>query len=517
VAVRLLISASIQIERAKGLSLIYKVFEIESLMMIRRAKEILRRILEAFEGEFWRNYVLDVHKRLNYSKLEFTLFIVACSAATIGGAILNPVPYSASAPSWLQYLKYVWLFYLPISLIIVYSIYRFDPSKDFGLQRVKQRKQYKVIFQIVTRGVEVDAVRRGVLSVMHWAPQYLKNFEIWVVTEEDAPKSSKLFFEELKRSLGDKLRVIYVPRSYRTPKGTLFKARALCYALDVRRRLGYVNDRTWVYLMDEESVVGEDTILSIVEFIEGAQEHGKMAAQGLVVYSNFWGKSVLPSIFDSVRPLQDVTLMRFQYEYGRPLFAVHGSHMLIRTDLEDKVGWDFGPVMAEDLIFGLMSSSRVGRVWGWLRGKLYEQSPFSVVDFFKQRRRWVWGIIDILRHRDIDAKNKFLVGLNYLLWLGGLPAAVISILNLVMPTPLPTIAMTPFLGLLMAVWLYMYWEGCKINTWHLPIPAKVKNSIRLAALILAPLAGLFESAAVWYGIVTYPFSRRKVGFELVKK
>ena len=486
-------------------------------MIVRSIRETLFKIANAFNGEFWREYVLDVHKRLNYSKAEFTLFVVICVSLTIASTLLNTASYSAKAPYWVQYLKFIWLFYLPIALVIVYAIYRFDPSDSFGLSRVKQRGNYKVIFQIVTRGLEVEAVERGVRSVMYWAPRYLRNFEVWIVTEEDIPESSRSFFSKLEEEYQGKLRVLYVPRNYSTPRGTKFKARALCYALEIRRKIGYCNPSTWIYLMDEESVVGEDTVLSIVEFIENSHRHGKVAAQGLVVYSNFWGRSILPSLFDSVRPLQDVTLMRFQYEYGRPLFAVHGSHMLIRADMEEEVGWDFGPVMAEDLIFGLLSSSKIGRVWGWLRGKLYEQSPFSLIDFFKQRRRWVWGIIDILRHKDVDAKNKVLVGLNYLLWLGGLPAAIVSILNVLMPTPLPTIAMAPFLGLLMAVWLYMYWEGCKINVWHLPIPARVKNIIRVAALLIAPLAGILESAAVWYGVLTYPFLRRKVGFELVKK
>ncbi len=487
-------------------------------MMIRSAREIIDELKKVFEKDFWRSYVLDVHKRLNYSKIEFTVFLALCTTFIALSAITTPIPFCSSAPPWVRYLKYVWLFYLPIALVIIYSIYRFNPRVDYGgLRRVVQRERYKVIFQIVTRGFEIDAVERGVRSVMFWAPRYLKSFEVWIVTEEDIPESSRAKLRQLEEVYGEKIRVLFVPKNFETSRGTKYKARALCYALEVRKRLGYVDDRTWVYLMDEESVVGEDTVVSIVEFIERSYRDGKMAAQGMVVYSNFWGKNILTSLFDSVRPLQDLTLMRFQYERGRPIFAVHGSHMLIRSDLEAEIGWDFGPVMAEDLIFGLVSSSRVGRVWGWLRGKLYEQSPFTLTDFIKQRRRWVWGIIDVLKHEDVSRKDKTLVGLNYLLWLGGLPAAIVSVLNLVVPTPLPSLAMIPFLGLLMAVWLYIYWEGCKINLWHLSIDRRIKKMLQFAALIFAPLAGIIESVAVWYGIVTYPFMRRKLGFELVKK
>jgi len=482
---------------------------------MRRIREILNKV---FEHGFWRDYVLDVHKRLNYSRAEFTMFLVTCTVFIATSAMLTPPSFYAPPHPWLRSLKYVWLFYLPIAMVIVYSLYRYNPRTDFGsLRRSKQTSEYRVIFQIVTRGYEVEAVKRGVESVMFWAPRYLKNFEVWIVTEEDLPETSRIEFEHMKKIYGDRLRVLYVPKDYETARKTKYKARALCYALEVRRRLGYVDKYTWIYLMDEESVVGEDTVISIVEFIEKSYREGRMAAQGMVVYSNFWGKNILTSLFDSVRPLQDLTLMKFQYEKGRPLFAVHGSHMLIRCDLESRIGWDFGPVMAEDLIFGLISSSKAGRVWGWLRGKLYEQSPFSLRDLIKQRRRWVWGIIDVLKHKDVSKRDKLLVGLNYLLWLGGLPAAAVSVLNILVPTPLPSMAIIPFLGLLMAVWLYMYWEGCKINLWSVNIDRKLKKVLQFVALALAPLAGIIESLAVWYAILTYPFARKKLGFELVKK
>ncbi len=43
--------------------------------------------------------------------------------------------------------------------------------------------------------------------------------------------------------------------------------------------------------MDEESIVGEDTIIGIIQFIEDEAPKGKLVAQGLIVYSNQWGRS----------------------------------------------------------------------------------------------------------------------------------------------------------------------------------------------------------------------------------
>jgi egghead protein (zeste-white 4 protein) len=31
---------------------------------------------------------------------------------------------------------------------------------------------------------------------------------------------------------------------------------------------------------------------------------------------------------------------------------VHGSNLLVRSDIEDSIGWNFGPTLAEDEIFG---------------------------------------------------------------------------------------------------------------------------------------------------------------------
>jgi len=66
-----------------------------------------------------------------------------------------------------------------------------------------------------------------------------------------------------------------------------------------------------------------------------------------------------------------------QMRIGKVFVGVHGSHLLYRSDLENEIGWDFGDIRAEDAIFGLLVNERFGKVWGWLKGKLYEQSPFT--------------------------------------------------------------------------------------------------------------------------------------------
>jgi len=242
---------------------------------------------------------------------------------------------------------------------------------------------------------------------LYWAPRYLRRFEVWVVTEDDVDKR---FFEGLRR-LDDRVRVVYVPSWYRTPRGTRYKARALHYAAELRARLGYDPEKTWVYLMDEESIVGEDTILGIIEFIEEEAPKGKLVGQGLIVYSNYWGKNLLTSMQDSVRSFDDITRFKLQNLIGRNFVGLHGFHLLYNMVLEEKVGWDLGPHRAEDMAFAFLIDELFGsfRPFGWLKGVLHEQSPFTIRDMIKQRSRWVYGIIDIINDKKFKIRYKFLL------------------------------------------------------------------------------------------------------------
>ncbi len=77
--------------------------------------------------------------------------------------------------------------------------------------------------------------------------------------------------------------------------------------MELREKLGYHPEKTWIYLMDEESIVGEDTILGIIDFIESEAPKGKLVGQGLIVSSNYWGRNLLTSLQDSLRAGDDIS------------------------------------------------------------------------------------------------------------------------------------------------------------------------------------------------------------------
>ena len=467
------------------------------------------------EDAFWKDYTLEKHNQLSYSRLEYIISV----AAGIGGAIALHIMWGNTSPkSFLDEIlinsKYVWVGYTPVAVASGLGILKCDPKEGIVLERKVQSENYKVIFQITTRGFNTDAVERSVRSVLYWAPKYLKDYEIWVVTEDDVDKKFFESLKELNEEAKRRVKIVYVPKDYKTPNNTKYKARALNYALELRRKQGYDLKKTWVYLMDEESIVGEDTIVGIIDFIENKSKEGKLIGQGLIVYPNFWGKNILTSLEDSLRAGDDISRYRFQAEYGKVLIGVHGSHSLYRADLEARIGWDFGEVRAEDALFGVLASKYFPKPYGWLKGKLYEQSPFSIKDFLKQRRRWFWGKLDILLNRkDLDFKYKIIFLISLISWLCSLPSQIITYINLLYPTPIPHPLTTIFFGFNLSTMIYLYWIGCKLNLQ--PIE---KNSIwkRILNILAIPIIAFMEGLAPWYALFTYR-SNKKIAFEVIKK
>ncbi|MDQ6723301.1 MAG: glycosyltransferase family 2 protein, partial [Thermoproteota archaeon] len=75
-----------------------------------------------------------------------------------------------------------------------------------------------------------------------------------------------------------------------------------------------------------------------------------------------------------------------------PPIHMHGSNLLVRSDVEDLIGWEFGPILAEDQRFGYEVYKKYGKKsMGWHGGILLEQPPLNIKDHFMQRRRWIIG------------------------------------------------------------------------------------------------------------------------------
>ena len=90
-------------------------------------------------------------------------------------------------------------------------------------------------------------------------------------------------------------------------------------------------------------------------------------------------------------------------------------------EMENECTWDFGS-LAEDFEFS-QDAWRRGFTCGRVHGIVREQSPTTLRDFLKQRRRWFMGI------RDIDG----LYGLPHFavnLWIVGVFTLAVTIINI---------------------------------------------------------------------------------------
>ncbi|GAB0494460.1 hypothetical protein MMPV_005753 [Pyropia vietnamensis] len=193
---------------------------------------------------------------------------------------------------------------------------------------------------------------------------------------------------------------LVVPPAYAPPSGVRFKARALQYAI-LTSPAGAVD---WVVHLDEETRFDALTVAAILRHCsaEHYRVHAARSArygrigQGPIVYAGA-GRGVtnwLTTLADSYRVADDCGRFRLQYAVGEAWVGMHGSYVVAPAVVEADVTFDLGPAasITEDAYFALAARSH-GVRFGWVDAPMYEQSPFGVGDFLKQRARWLVGLL----------------------------------------------------------------------------------------------------------------------------
>merc|ERR1712147_522974 len=71
-----------------------------------------------------------------------------------------------------------------------------------------------------------------------------------------------------------------------------------------------------------------------------------------------------------------------------------GSFVVANQRVEQLVSWDLGPVLSltEDAAFNMRALSEFNIGTAWIDAFMYEQSPFGLKDFVRQRDRWFRGV-----------------------------------------------------------------------------------------------------------------------------
>ncbi len=175
---------------------------------------------------------------------------------------------------------------------------------------------------------------------------------------------------------------IVVPAAYRTPNGSLHKERALQYGIEFLHARG-VGEETYLCHLDDDSLVSR-------EYLEHVFSMEEEAGQGVIRLREH-GHHLLSTLADLIRVSDCEAWCAYFNRHHRPK-AVHGEGLVIRADVEHAIGWDYGTYCGEDFLMGQLIVSR-GYRFGHIPHAVSIAPPINGRDFFRQRRRWMYGIL----------------------------------------------------------------------------------------------------------------------------
>lgn len=233
----------------------------------------------------------------------------------------------------------------------------------------------------------------------------------------------------------------------------------------------------------------------------------------MITYANEMIVNWLATLADSIRVGHDLGEIRFSLKtFHRPTFSFKGSFVVTKMSCERTVSFDNGlsGSIAEDVYFALKATS-MGYTFDWIEGEMWEKSPFNIMDFIQQRKRWIQGIYLVVHDPSLPIRSKIWLAFTLYSWL----TAPFSFLNTFLfgLYPLPTSALYDFLAcLIFTVNLYIYLIG-SFKQFKIKRIGKVKF---ITCLILAPIALTFAIIAENIAII-WAMLGDKTKFYVVQK
>jgi hypothetical protein len=413
---------------------------------------------------------------------------------------------------------------------------RYRQRAQVTTKDVTSAKPPFVKIQITTRGSPgtTSVITRGIQAVVDLANEaprlYAPLISVEVVTEsEQQAKDLACHFAQAPIPVA----AYVLPKEYETARGTKLKARALHYMVELRRNgLNRKPGKTFIVHYDEESVITPNELKRLLVHLAST---AKRLMEGPIYYPlEYKQTSVLCQAMEANRPIGCFEC-RAVMEHGVP-FHLHGSNLVIDEALENELGWDIGnldgqPFIAEDFVFGMLAYLHYGRaVFGWHGCVMLEQPPFSVKSAFRQRYRWVVGVLQGLTQIARMQEFQSLPGLlrHGLMWgtgyrvatfALGLPVGVLSLLYILYLFLLmvrgrrvrpPAWYVSAWLLLIGFLWL----NSIFIGAWYNVSSSELSRLERVLAvaqvLAVAPVAGIVESAAAFWAVLQWLRGERKV-------
>lgn len=344
-----------------------------------------------------------------------------------------------------------------------------------------------ICIRIVTRGDFGDLVKVNVNRNMNTCLDTgLENFLIEVVTDKP-----------INLAKHRRIREIVVPKNYKTKTGALFKSRALQYCLE--DSVNVLNNNDWIVHLDEETLLTENSVRGIINFVlDGKHPFG----QGLITYANENVVNWLTTLADSFRVSDDMGKLRLQFKlFHKPLFSWKGSYVVTQLHAEKAVSFDNGVdgSVAEDCFFAMRAFAQ-GYSFNFIDGEMYEKSPFTLLDFLQQRKRWLQGILLVVHSKMIPWRHKLLLGISVYSWV----TMPLSTSNMIFaglyPIPCPYL-MDFVCAFIASVNIYMYVFGV-IKSFSLYRFGLLKFLLcALGAVCIIPINLVIENIAVIWGLI----------------
>lgn len=484
-----------------------------------------------------------------HHQLSVVCGLVVCIAVVYGGLRLGWAERPSSLDLLLQVLgiSVVGLRLMSYFHSFVFHWKRYRCLREVSTAELKALNVPYVKLHVTTRGLpgSTEVILRGIRNVAALVAEdaefYSEVLSVEICTE--SKRQALLFFEEF-RSSPLSVSTVVIPDQYRTPAGTLKKARSLQYMVEQRRAgWGQRPGKTFIVHYDEESVIEPAEMRKLLQCLATTD---KKILEGPIYYPlEYTNASLLCRAMEANRPIGCFEC-RSVMENGIPLH-LHGSNLVVDEHFENSVGWDMGTLdgqafIAEDYVFGALAFLKGGRkAFGWHGVAMLEQPPFSYRSAFKQRQRWITGVLQgqqmlvrmeefwrlptSLRLRLIwGTRFRMLsfaigtpVGLVFLAYLGLVLAGVLPSGLVGKPsTPLP-LPLMAWLSLVAVMWLGSVFIGAWFNLAHTRLPLLVRGAEISKAITIAPIAGMCESAAGLWAIACWLTGHRQVSWHPTPK
>jgi glycosyl transferase family 2 len=345
-----------------------------------------------------------------------------------------------------------------------------------------------LIVQVTTTGREQERVREIIALIRGY--RLSMPHEIWVVTE---PGNGD--------SYPDADKVLTVPADFTARARN--KARALEYSRQVRSALD-------LDTADVKILFNDDDVLPTRGYLETAFAADYDVCEGITAPRAYYGGlRPLGHFFschaDDMRTRGCLIYCSvFQGLVGKPLH-IHGEGLTVTGRCERIVGWDRPVFASEDLVFG-QNAVKAGMRWGWFHEYVELTSPWTVRDFFTQRKRWFWGNVHAVTHRDALPLSRALPIAAK--WVFGSATVLLSTAGLLarltghLPPHSPVYNVSK---LAILTWLVIFavcgWIGASSAEHRRNDDSRLLNA--LGAVIMAPVSSLLTltviTIALWQG------------------